>query len=111
MNSATIAVPTRWQPAIYQIKQFVEHYAGSHGLAFDIVFTFQLDSGQMYITDDSLTEFERQVCQNAISAVSDQMNANLSEDVWQARSDLTKELHAQLREISDLVDREAPPSI
>ena len=86
MNRATISVPTRWQAAMLQIKQFIEEYAALHDVQFSVSLTFQVDAGQMYIMEDSLTQFERQVCQNAISAMSDQLNANLSIDPWQART-------------------------
>ena len=109
MNSVTIAVPTRWQPAIFQIKQFVEQYAASHNVHVSVTLTFQLDAGQIYITSDPLPPFEEQVCQNAVSALSDQLNANLSRDAWQARGDVTQELQEQLLQISDLIDSIAPP--
>ena len=110
MNSVTIAVPTRWQPAVFQIKQFVEEYAASHNVNVSVTFAFQLDAGQIYITGDPLPPFEEQVCQNAVSALSDQLNANLSRDAWQARSDVTQELQQQLQEIGELIDSIAPPS-
>jgi hypothetical protein len=87
MNTATIAIPRRWEPAIGEIKRFVEHYAELHNAPFSVTLTYQLDAGQIYITDDTLTQFQRQVCQNAISALSDQLNANLSKDPWQASAD------------------------
>jgi hypothetical protein len=109
MNTATIAVPKRWEPAMLEIKRFVERYAEMHNARFSVILTYQLDAGQIYITDDTLTQFERQVCQNAISAISDQLNANLSKDPWQASAEVTAELQAELKLISELVDREIPP--
>ncbi len=109
MNTATIAIPRRWEPAMLQIKRFVERYAELHNVHFRVVLTYQLDAGQIYLIDETLTQFERQVCENAISAISEQLNANLSKDPWQASSDVTAELQTQLREIGELIDREIPP--
>ena len=92
-----------------KIKRFVERYAEMHNMHFRVILTYQLEAGQIYLVDDTLTQFERQVCQNAISAISDQLNANLSKDPWQASADITAELQAELKEISDLIDREIPP--
>jgi len=74
-----------------------------------VVLTYQLDAGEIYLVDDTLTEFERQVCGNAVSAISDQLNASLSRDPWQASADVTAELQAELKEIRDLIDREISP--
>ena len=104
MNSATISVPTRWGPAVFQIKEFIEQYAAAHDLSFEVALASQLDAGQIYLIDDSLTEPERQACENAISALSTRLNANLSKDVWQATKDVTVEQQQQLQEISDLLD-------
>ena len=110
MNTATIAVPQRWEPEMLEIKRFVERYAEMHNVYFSVVLTYQLDASQIYLVDDTLMQFERQVCENAILALSDQLNANLSKDTWQASADVTAELQAQLREISELIDREIPPN-
>src|SRR5439155_9886851 len=65
MNTATIAIPRRWEPAMAEIKRFVEHYAQLHNAPFNVVLTYHLDAGQIHLIDDTLTEFERQVCENA----------------------------------------------
>jgi hypothetical protein len=109
MNTATIAIPERWQAAMGPIKRFVEHYAELHSAPFNVILTYQLDAGEIYLVDDSLTQFEREVCQNAIWGLSSQLNANLSTDPWQASADVTDELKAQLKYISDFIDREIPP--
>jgi len=91
---------------MFQMKRFVEEYARIHNVQFGVTLAFQSDPGQMYIVEYSLTPPERLVCQNAISAMSDQLNANLSKDPWQASANLTAELRRQLEEIRDLIDRE-----
>ncbi len=109
MNTATIAIPERWEPAMAEIKRFVERYAQLHNAPFSVTLTYQLDAGQIHLIDDTLTEFQRQVCENAIYSLSDQLNANLSKDPWQASKDVTAELEAELQRIRELIDREIPP--
>ena len=105
MGAATIAIPTRWEKATFQIKQFIEEYAQQSGVTFDVILTGQLDSGEMYITEDSLASSERIVCQSAISAMSDWLNLKWSDDAWKARADLNEELRKELEEIRQIVDR------
>ncbi len=57
MNTATIAIPKRWEPAFGEVKRFVERYAELHNAPFTVVLTYQLDPGQIYLVDDTLTEF------------------------------------------------------
>ena len=109
MNTATIAIPKRWEPAMGEIKRFVEEYAQLHKARFTVVLTYQLDAGQIYLIDDTLTEFERQVCENAIHSLSDQLNANLSKDPWQAVQDVIAALQREIQRIEELIDREIPP--
>jgi hypothetical protein len=104
MNRATISIPTRWEPAVFRIKKFVEEYAASYGFQIEVVLAYQFDAGQIYLVDDSLSEPERQACENAISALSTRLNSNLSKDAWQASKDVTEEQQRELQEISDLID-------
>lgn len=106
MNSATIAIPTRWQGAAARIKDFVERRAASYGLPFRIILTGQFDAGQIYLMEDCLTENERQACETTISRLSTRLNANLSKDMWQATSDDEKEDEREIREIADLIEAE-----
>lgn len=89
-----------------QMKEFIEDYARISDVHFDVKLTFQLDPEQMHIVADSLTPFERVICQNAISAMNDQVNHNLSRDPWQARGAITAELLKDLEEIGELIERE-----
>jgi hypothetical protein len=59
--------------------------------------------GEFCILEDSLTTFERQVCENAICAMSDQLNANLSRDPWQAKIHLTEQQLAELKKVRELL--------
>jgi hypothetical protein len=105
MGAATISIPTRWEHATFQIKQFIEDQAQQFGVTFGVILTGQWDSGQMYIMEDSLEPTERVVCQNAISAMNDRLNLELSKDAWQARTDLNEESRKQLEEIREIVER------
>lgn len=110
MSRATISIPNRWDQGAFQLKEFVEQYAKRHGVQFEVVLSPQLDANRMYLTDDTLTALERQVCENAISAVSDYLN-HVDTGIWRARHKLTEEHARQLKEISDLIDGELPPNI
>jgi hypothetical protein len=92
-----------------EIKRFVEGYAELHNAPFTVILTYQLDAGQIHLVEDTLTQLERQVCENAIYSLSDQLNAHLSSDPWQAAKDVTDELEAELQRIRKLIDREIPP--
>ena len=109
MNTATIAIPKRWELAMAEIKRFVEHYGELHHERFSVILTYELDAGQIYLVDDTLTESQRQICENAIHSLSDQLNANISKDPWQATQDVTAELQAEIQRIRELLDREIPP--
>jgi hypothetical protein len=104
MATATIAIPTRWEEATFQIEQFIKDYAQKSGVAFDVSLTGQLDTEQIYIFEDSLGPMERVVCQNAVSELSDYLNHRLSHDPWQARTDVMKQLEADIEKIGDLVE-------
>jgi multimeric flavodoxin WrbA len=105
MGAATIAIPTRWEKATFQIKQFIEDQARQFDVRFEVILTGQWDAGQIYIIDDSLASSERVVCQNAISAMNDRLNLEWSDDAWQARRDLNEESRKQLEEIREIVER------
>src|SRR5262249_18457311 len=105
MGYATIAIPTRWETATLQIKQFIEDQARESGVTFEIKLTGQWDEGQIYIVDNSLAPSERVVCQNAVSAMSDWLNLQWSDDAWKARLILTEEKRKQLDEIREIVER------
>jgi hypothetical protein len=92
-----------------EIKRFVEGYAELHNAAFTVILAYQLDAGQIHLVDDTLTQLQRQVCENAIYSLSDQLNANLSRDPWQASKDVNAELEAEIQRIRELIDREIPP--
>ena len=92
-----------------EIKRFVERYAQLHNAPFNVILTYQLDAGQIHFIDDTLTEFQRRVCENAIYLLSDQLNASLSRDPWQAGKDVTAELEVELQQIKELIDRAIPP--
>src|SRR6266446_6347955 len=98
MAAATIAVPTRWEKAAFQIKQFIEDQARQFDVNFEVILTGQWDPGEIYIVDDSLSSSERMVCQNAISAMNDRLNLEWSDDAWKARHDLNEESRRQLEE-------------
>jgi len=100
----------RWNSGVFQLKEFIEQYAQRYDMRFEIVLAPQLDAGQMYLTEDSLTESERLVCENAISAANEYLN-HIDPDIWKTRHDLTEEDERNLKEISDLIDRELPPNI
>jgi hypothetical protein len=104
-KSVTIAIPTRWQPAAFQIKQFIEKYAASHHQSVgEVILAFQLDSGQVYVLEHSLlNESELLVCQNAVGALSTRLNANLSKDVWQGCQDVMTELEEEARLLDELM--------
>jgi hypothetical protein len=103
--SVTIALPDRWQPAAFQIKQFVEKYAaGHHRSSGEVILAFQLDSGQIYVLDHSLGESELLACQNAVSALSNRLNAHLSKDAWQACTDVIAELEEEAKLLDELMN-------
>lgn len=105
MGAVTIAIPTRWEKGAFQIKQFIEDQARQFDVRLEGILTFQLDAGEIYIVDDSLTPTERMVCQNAVSAMNDRLNLEWSDDVWKARKDLNEESRRQLDEIREIVER------
>ena len=103
MNKATLAIPTRWEAGILQIKQWVEDYSAKHGVGFEVVLAPQVDSGKIYIIDHTLTNFEWQICDNAIDIIGSHLTHinQRRNDVWKSRHDVTEELEQQLQEISD----------
>jgi hypothetical protein len=104
MNTVTISIPARWEPAMLQIKRFVEEYARISGMQLSVTLTYELDPSQVYIVGGSLTSSERVVCQNAISEMSDYLNANLSRDAWHASSAINADLREQLDEIRRVIE-------
>jgi hypothetical protein len=105
MGAATIAIPTRWAEATFQIKELIEDYGRKSGVTIEVILTGELDPEQIYIFEDSLAPAERVICQNAVTEVSEYVNHRLSKDPWQARSDIMKELSAQLETVGEIVDR------
>ena len=79
MGAATIAIPTRWEEATFQIKQLIEEYARRSGETINVTLTGQLDAEQIYIVDDSLTPFEHQVCQNVVTELNEYVNHRLAQ--------------------------------
>ena len=104
LNTATIAIPERWQPATARIKRFLERRTASYGLPVTIVLTTgQFDSGQIWLMKDTLTENERLAVQTTISRLSNRLNANLSKDAWQAAHQDDAEEEEEARIIAALL--------
>ena len=104
LNTATIAIPERWQAATARIKDFVERRTASYGLPVTAVLTTgQFDSGQIWLMKGALTENERIAVETTISRLSNRLNANLSKDMWQAAHQDEAEEDDEARTIAALL--------
>lgn len=98
MNSTIISIPNRWQEGAYQIKTWIEHYAGVTGHPLSASIAGETDSGQIWITGcENLTEQEREAADNAVQILNDRLNRAGGEP-WKAHSDAERELAQQLAE-------------